>query len=125
MKLIASTLFLMTALSSVAQADIIKCSFTEPFIITTYSMAQQTLKSEVAGEKATIAKNVSFQIVGPGEFVLVAKDGSILQKLSLTNKGSDGMSDFDYPFEVTMGDKARKLHGGCSSNYLKATNPYK
>lgn len=115
----------ITLFAVASQADIIKCSFTEPFINTTYSMAQQSLTySTFTGEdkpEEKVIKNVSFQIKGPGEFELVNKDGVVLQKLSLNNRGSDGMSDKQYPYEVEdngMGGMANNGWGGCTSNSL-------
>ena len=112
-----------------AQADIIKCSFTEPFIETTYSMAQQSLSYSTftGGSKpeVRVIKNVSFQIKAAGQFELVGKDGKVLQKLSITNRGSDGMSNRTYPYEVedkSMGGGANSGFGGCSSNALKASD---
>lgn len=107
-----------------AKADIIKCSFTEPFITTTYSMTQSTLTvKDDAGEKETVVKDVSFQIKSAGVFELVSKDGKVLQKLILNNNGSDGMSENIYPYEVQdylwTGDSKQALFGGCSSNALK------
>ena len=118
----------ITLISATSQADIIKCMFTEPFFDTTYSMAQQTLTySAFTGDdkpEITKIKNVSFQIKGAGDFELVAKDGTVLQKISLNNKGSDGMSDRTYPYEVQdkgMDGMANSGWGGCTSNFLKAT----
>ncbi len=118
----------ITLIATASQADIIKCVFTEPFIDSTYSMAQQTLTySAFTGDdkpELTVVKNVSFQIKAAGEFELVAKDGSVLQKISLNNKGSDGMSDRNYPYEVQdkgMAGMANSGWGGCSSNFLKAS----
>jgi hypothetical protein len=91
-------------------------------------MAQQSLtynSFDGEGTVTTVVKNVSFQIKGPGEFELVAKDGTVLQKLTLNNKGSDGMSDRVFPYEVEdkgMAGMANSGWGGCSSNFLKATD---
>lgn len=119
-----SMLFVMSLISFGAKADIIKCSFTEPFITTIYSMSQSTLTiQDPVLKKAKVLKDVSFQIKEAGKFELVAKDGKILQKLDLNNKGSDGMSENIYPYEVQDftwgGDQSHTLWGGCSSNSLK------
>lgn len=109
-----------------AQADLIQCDFTEPFIQTTYSMAQQKLTVRVFGESSPqMISNVSFQIKSPGEFEIVSAEGRVLQKLSLNYKGSNGMSDTTYPYDVqyTFQDKASPLFGGCTSNFLKASLP--
>lgn len=109
--------------SNYAQADVIKCTFTEPFVSTTYSMTQSTLtydSFEDSGDK--VVKNVSFQIKGPGVFELVADygKGKVLQVLTLNNQGSDGRSNKQYPYDVKDNDPmmtANNGSGGCTSNY--------
>jgi uncharacterized membrane protein len=112
-----------------AQADVIDCSFTEPFISTSYSMAQQTLtiRDDVM-EKTYVIKNVSFQIKSAGKFELVGKDKKVIMILTLNGKGSDGMSDAVYPYDVNWKNTASTnypsgLWGGCSSNSLHAVEP--
>lgn len=108
-------------LSSVSQADIIKCTFTEPFIDTTYSMTQSTLVYEYEG-KISVVKNVSFQIKSAGVFELRSKEGKVLQTLTLNHKGSSGVTDTVYPYEVKDYSPimtANNGYGGCVSNYLK------
>ena len=116
--IITSTLLL----ASVSQADIIKCTFTEPFIDTVYSTGRSTLTYKDFENKTTIVKGVSFQIKAAGVFELV-KDGKILQTLTLNNQGSNGMSDTVYPYEVKDNSPvmtANGGYGGCESNHLKA-----
>lgn len=123
MKLYFAAATLLAA--TVSQADIIKCSFTEPFVDSTYSMSQSTLTYKNFGEKDRVFKNVSMQIKGPGEFALISSDGKVLQSLSLNNQGSDGMSDTVFPYDVkdtNMGSMANNGFGGCTSNLLKAKN---
>lgn len=119
-KLFATATLMLFA--NVSHADIIKCNFTEPFITTTYSTTQSTLKIESLGESTKVLKNVSFQIIGAGIFNLVDSKGHVVQKLTLNNNGSDGMSDTIYPYEVQDFDMsgANNGIGGCSSNYLKS-----
>ena len=124
--LFALSAFALTAAS--AHADIIRCTFTEPFLSTEYSMAQQSLSILSPGEdgkgvRQTI-RGVSLQIVGPtakkpgpARFELRDAKGKILQKLILNHDGSDGMSDFEYPYEAEY----RGLTGGCYSNALPRT----
>lgn len=120
-KLFATAALMLFA--NVSHADIIKCSFTEPFISSTYSTTQSTLTYIDHGdiEAKRVIKNVSFQIKGPGAFELVDSKGTVLQKLTLNNNGSDGMSENVYPYEVQdLGMYgANNGIGGCSSNYLK------
>ncbi len=111
-------------LASTSNADIIKCSFAEPYVDTTYSMSQSTLTYVADGETKTI-KSVSFQIKAPGVFELV-KNGKVLQKLKLTNQGSTGSSNTIYPYEVednniSAGVTANNGIGGCVSNSLKSS----
>ena len=84
--------------ASISQADIIKCSFTEPFISSTYSTTQSTL-TYVGFDLNKVIKNVSFQIKSAGVFELVSH-GKVIQTLTLNHQGSNGMSDTIYPFEV-------------------------
>ena len=118
--------FLLIALifiSQISQADIIRCSFTEPFVSTEYNTATSTLKyKEGVTEKKQTVRNVLFQIRGPGHFQLVAKTGKVLQDLKLNNQGSDGMSEFQYPYSVEdkSGFSSLQLDpGGCVSNFLR------
>lgn len=123
MKKLILPVLAISALSSFASADVIKCTFTEPFVSTTYSMAQQSLTIDNGSEGTKkVIKDVSFQIKGAGRFELVDKSGKVLQKLSLTGKGSDGMSDATYPYEVVDASQQKFANsgiGGCSSNSLK------
>lgn len=108
-----------------AQADIIKCVFTEPFINSSYSMTQSTLTyTGTEASQNKVIKNVSFQIRSAGVFQLVSKEGKVLQTLVLNRKGSDGMSNVVYPYSVKdseMKSGANSGIGGCTSNKLKAT----
>lgn len=103
-----------------AQADIIKCTFTEPFVSFDYSMTQSSMtitdSSAYPTPKVTIVKNVSFQILAPGTFQLRDKNNNVLVDLHLDFKGSDGMSDNEYPYTAYW--KSLSLWGGCSSNFL-------
>ena len=118
MKHLLIAAFAFTGLA--AQADIIKCSFTEPFINVEYSMTQSALRTVDMEGKKTITKSVSFQILGAGSFELRNKNGNTIMRLELNNKGSDGMSDRIYPYESQWLTKG--LWGGCTSNFLHASN---
>ena len=107
-------------IAAIGRADIIKCSFTEPFISSTYSMTQSTLVYKDALGMVKEFKNVSFQIKSAGVFELVDKNGIVLQKLNLNHQGSDGMSDRLYPFDVKDSSQLTDNgQGGCESNKLK------
>ncbi len=108
------------AASFTAQADILKCDFTEPFYQVTYSMAQQSLRIE-SPDSVEVLKGISFQIKGPGLFELWDANKVRVMELNLNFAGSNGMSDTVYPYDarwLTMGG----LWGGCISNFLPAKN---
>ncbi len=111
--------------SFAGHADIIQCTFTEPFVDSTYSMTNSTLTYEVFEGQKKIMVGVSFQIKGPGLFELV-QNGRVIQTLSLNFLGSDGMSDMVYPYEVKDESNVTghgSLVGGCTSNYLRESAP--
>ncbi len=116
----ALALILALTTSSQALADVITCHFTEPFISTTYTLNDQSLTITTLGENApAVIKDVSFQILGPGQFELTSKEGKTLQKLDLNFKGNNGMSDDIYPYEARYEATGRTLYGGCQSLLLK------
>jgi uncharacterized membrane protein len=99
------------------QADIIKCSFTEPFITTVYSTNENTLKVTYAAERQReTLKSISFQIMKPTTFELWDAKRKVIQRLELSFRGSDGMSDRIYPYDAHW--LSKNLHGGCTSNHL-------
>lgn len=96
-----------------AQADVIKCTFTEPFISLEYSMTQSSLKISGADISTYTIKNVSFQIFGPGSFELWDKNKNAVVILQMDFNGSDGMSDYTYPYSASYDG----VQGGCTSNF--------
>lgn len=105
---IAASLLITTA-----QADIIKCNFTEPFVNFEYSMTQSAMHVNDANYGKYTIKNVSFQIKDAGYFELFDKNNNVLVRLYLDNNGSDGMSDYVYPYTAEWDG----LYGGCTSNF--------
>jgi uncharacterized membrane protein len=109
-----------------AQADVIKCFFTEPFFTIEYSTTSLRLK--ISGLEIPTAEEtqVSFQIKAAGLFELHSQEHEVLMTLTLSGKGSDGMSDKVFPYEATL--NAKRLipgthRGGCQSNFLKVSKP--
>ena len=111
---------LAAALASPAtpsRADVIRCVFTEPFITTVYNTNQSTLTIFHDVEKREDAPIfLSFQIIKPGVFELWESKNQVVQRLELSFRGSDGMSDQVYPYDVEW--LPLKLRGGCTSNHL-------
>jgi uncharacterized membrane protein len=99
------------------QADIIRYSFTEPFIMTVYSTNENTLTVTYDAERRReTLRNISFQITNPAPFDLWDAKRRVVQRLELSFRGSDGMSDRVYPYEAHW--LSKDLHGGCTSNHL-------
>jgi uncharacterized membrane protein len=101
-------------LSDVVSADIIKCSYTEPFMTTSYdtSLKRMTVTYDVE-KRRKIFDRVSMRELKPGVFELRNTNGQVLQRVERTCRGSDGMSDRLYPYEAQW--IPEKLHGGCTS----------
>ncbi len=114
-----SAVVLAWALPTLAQAEIIKCRFTEPFVTTVYSTTQSTLTIGYETEaREDTFRNVSFQILKAGLFELWDADRRPIHRLELSGKGSDAMSDREYPYDVLWIGKG--LRGGCTSTHLSA-----
>lgn len=112
-------LFALTSLSyHLALAENIKCIFTEPLVTTEYQVAQSKLSFVGDAKNSKLIEGVSRQVLSPTKFQLVDQTGRILQILSLTQNGSDGMSDRVYPYEAEdfSIQNGLSLFGGCFSN---------
>ena len=107
------------AVPTIANADIITCNFTEPFVTTIYSTSQNTLSVYYKAERRQeVLRNISFQIIQAGRFELWDTNRRPVQRLELTFKGSDGMSDKLYPYDAHW--ISNDLRGGCTSIHLGA-----
>lgn len=116
---------------TIANADVVKCIFTEPFfslIINTdtkvvsleepdYDSDNGELKTTVIAKNIRISKlklsNVSALIDYPQYTIKDNKNKEILT-LSLNYQGTDGMSDLLYPYSTTY----KSYYGGCYSDKL-------
>ena len=113
--------------SQFSQADIIKCTFTEPFWDLEYSTTTNDLKIIKPSEGTNgadlieVTKSVSFQIKEAGKFELWDKSKKVVLTLDLNWKGSNGMSDHVYPYDARLTDG--NLYGGCTSNFIKSFLP--
>jgi uncharacterized membrane protein len=104
-------------LPGIAKADIIKCSFTEPFITTSYDTALQRMTVTYDVEKRrTVFDRVSMRELRPRAFEFRSADGQILQRVERTCRGSDGMSDRVYPYKGQW--ISQDLQGGCTSTRM-------
>lgn len=107
------------------------CSFTEPFFTVTYDSESGVITyvgaenfNEETGEfePVILSTDGDFQAAaGDNEYILVDGSGNTLMSLTLDFEGSDGMSDFIYPFTAQFGES---LFGGCETTSAPAVNPY-
>ena len=119
MKNLLLALSSLIVFSTAAKAETFKCVFTEPFFSFTYSTSKETLSINIMGEKKTIMKKVSFQIDAKGSYLLKSANGKLLATLTLDNNGSDGMSDYVFPFTALYNEGEHSHYGGCDSTLLK------
>lgn len=100
--------------STVANADIIACSFTEPFIRTSYDTSSKRMTVTYDVEKRRrVFDRVSMHETAPKAFEFRNANGQVLQRAKRSCRGSDGMSDRVYPYEAEW--VSQKLYGGCTS----------
>ena len=99
-----------------SKADIIKCSYTEPFITTTYSSTTNDLIISENAQPDVRLTNISLQIIRQNLFELWDAKHEVIQRMELNLKGYDGMSDMVYPYDAIF--LPRQLRGGCISNHL-------
>ena len=100
-----------------ATADVITCHFTEPFIETTYSTNTNDLVvTDESSNKIISTYKVSLQIIAGNKFELWNDKGAPVQKLEVNFKGSDGMSESTFPYDVEF--IPMHLRGGCTSYHL-------
>lgn len=107
------------SLSQVASAESIYCIFTEPFISVSYNSDTNIVKIETPTEGSVeVPGKVTFD---KGGMISITSEG-ISHKLvvNTTKEGSDGMSDFVYPFEGVIDND---LFGGCETDTLKKAEP--
>lgn len=106
-------------LSHVASAESIYCTFTEPFISVSYNSDTNKVKVESPDQGTLeVPGKVTFD---KGGIITITSEGiSHRLVIDTTKEGSDGMSDFVYPFEGVIDDS---LYGGCETDALKKTEP--
>ncbi|WP_291515911.1 hypothetical protein [Bdellovibrio sp. ArHS] len=111
------TTILFSAVS--AQAESIYCTFTEPFLSVSYNSDTNKVKitspDNGGAELNAIVKYkqggiIRFEVEGLTQYL----------DLYLNKEGSDGMSDFIYPFEGVISEQ---LYGGCETDSLKKRLP--
>ncbi|KYG69033.1 hypothetical protein [Bdellovibrio bacteriovorus] len=118
MKSVILSAALMLSVTS-AQAESIYCTFTEPFLSVSYNSDTNKVKitspDNGGAELNAIVKYkqggvIRFEVEGLTQYL----------DLYLNKEGSDGMSDFIYPFEGVISEQ---LYGGCETDSLKKRMP--
>ncbi|MNT12359.1 hypothetical protein D3C72_1472840 [compost metagenome] len=98
-----------------ALAESIYCTFTEPFMTVVYNSDTNTVKV-TDPEEGDQEMQVTVEFQQGGVLMLMDLDKTHALKIDLNREGSDGMSDFIYPFEATLDGG---LYGGCETDHLK------
>lgn len=120
---LALTVGLTTGLG--AQAEPVRCSFTEPFYEITIDGLANTVTFLDAIENKTTVYPITLKIQDEGTTRVEWGSGAEARVLEYTPEargGSDGMSDFIYPYAAatwTAGPDTHLLVGGCDT----ASNP--
>lgn len=143
MKKVLIGLFIIFGFMTQAQAEVLVCSFTEPFFTITYNadtkevtytgvdMYDELNDDFMVLTLATQAQFVAVpqvsadgtQYVYPtqgSEFKLLDDNGDLIVTLHLSYQGSDGMSDFLYPFDAVH---STGHIGGCYSTSAPLIDP--
>ncbi|WP_413585905.1 hypothetical protein [Bdellovibrio sp. HCB274] len=109
------TILAVSLSSHAAQAEKIYCAFTEPFINITYnSDTNKVVRSSPGSADVVGVANVIFHKEGKIAINIVGINNTVL--IDTTKEGSDGMSDYIYPFEAIIDGT---LYGGCETDHLK------
>jgi hypothetical protein len=111
-------LFGLILVPALAQADFFRCSFDGG----RYRAEFETEGSRLdiyQGPRALVSEEVSFQVLGPGNFEVWSMNRRPIVRLLLNNLGSDGRSLETYPYQAELRlPGARPILGGCYSNYI-------
>jgi len=129
--ILAALLFTNTLFAK--HVEILTCHLTEPFITYKFNPVKKTLTQSYYGGDGpttqTLSENAFFQSMQEedkdGELqskyrVVDQKTGKVFINLTLDNNGSDGMSEYDYPYSAKIGPH----HGGCESSSAPARRIY-
>lgn len=111
--------------STLSFAEVYRCSFTEPFISIVYNSDENLVtRQEMGSNEVVLARNAKF-ILSSGqldqldsEYLVQNSSGKTILKMKYTNNGSDGMSDFRYPYDVWYEGQ----QGACFTNSRPVQN---
>lgn len=114
-------------------AEVLNCSFTEPFFNLSFNSETGVLtmmEAETSPAVQVVSRSAAM-VVGPrltpleddlsigDTFRIVdTETNEVYLKLTYSNDGSDGMSEMNYPFSAVYGD----FQGGCESTSAPASD---
>lgn len=108
------TLSAILLLSTQVKAETFECIFTEPFVSINYSTKTEKLGIlDAVSEKLEVKENVELKFSATGALTLKAGD-EVLATIT-QEEGSDGMSDYVYPFSIEYAG----MIGACESTEMK------
>ncbi len=99
---------------TLAQADVVKCVYTEPFVDTAFDPVSKRITVTRVGERGAQTFRVSVRKIGDN-LELANRQRAFRQTMVKDGMGSDGMSDTVFPYSATLTQKGLpyRLHGGC------------
>ena len=118
-------------LASESPAATLRCVFTEPFYTLTFDTESGTVteltndvEDPVTGKAVPqiVAVGAKLSVPDPNDFftLRLGKGSETILELHLNGQGSDGMSEFYFPFEAKRGGN----DGGCDTIKHPAYDPY-
>lgn len=132
MKLLGLFVAGLLSVGSMAKADVFQCNFTEPFIIISVDTEKNTATWSAPSETDSTVPLLGLAI-GEDKVLGAVFNFSGIQyqlRLDFNRTGSDGMSEFIYPWEGRLLDyyqnsegQKRDLFGGCFSENSKPVCP--
>lgn len=105
--------------SFTVKAESIYCSFTEPFLTVSYNSDTNKVKVD-SPEDGSAEADAHVEFQKGGILKITAEGIAQYLEVNLTKEGSDGMSDFIYPFEGII---SQQMYGGCETDTLKKHGP--
>ncbi|MGZ3780318.1 MAG: hypothetical protein ACXVCY_06725 [Pseudobdellovibrionaceae bacterium] len=111
------TIIFLVVIGNIANAEGIQCFFTDPSLMMTYDSDSNIVKINSTGTgHAEIKADMNFK---KGGVLRISLPGlSQFFEINLNKEGTDGVSNFVYPFEARFNDVSI---GGCETDTIKKT----
>lgn len=132
MKNLILALTLALASDAFAATSKLECHFTEPFFSLEFDLASgkvtrtepnweddaSTTVTKTVAENAKVESDLSDPFLP--KYTVKTQAGEVIAAIQLNMKGSDGMSNIIYPFDIQHAE----MWGGCESDLIKRYDPY-